>query len=282
MNKPQVVRSVDRFLEKAVRQNKPLQGFRKTDQYSQFVSLMQKGITDQADYIAKELKKLGDDLIVDDYQPLTDTQQSTLKAWVHRFMPALTDKVSPESVFKVLKKAFEYSAIAQYDRWGIVAKADTVTFKLTNQTYIAKLKSQANYLLTQSSLDETTTEQIFNIISEGKMNGLTIDEISSMIQSDFEEIAAYRADMIARTETAQAMGSANYATMVENGVTTKRWITAGSNPCSLCIDNEADGDIPINAAFSSGDDHEPCHPNDECYTEGGEIDLDAIDVWSGA
>lgn len=87
--------------------------------------------------------------------------------------------------------------------------------------------------------------------------------------------------MIARTESANAIGQANHASAKENGATTKVWVIAGPG-CDVCQPNVDDGEIPIDQAFSSGDMNEPAHPNCECYTEAGEIDLDSIDVWTGA
>jgi hypothetical protein len=89
--------------------------------------------------------------------------------------------------------------------------------------------------------------------------------------------------MIARTETANAMGDGNYATMQENDVQQVDWVTAGDNPCPICQENEDASPINVGDSFPSGDDHEPAHPNCECYTQAdtSSMDLSDISIWDG-
>lgn len=155
------------------------------------------------------------------------------------------------------------------------------SFNVTNVQYINALKSSSNYLLQKSSLDEVTRKTIIDTIAKGKSMGLTNDEVADLLTSDeYLDIANWRADMIARTETANAMMDGQLAGMKENGVTTKAWVVAGPG-CTICDPNEDDGFISMDDNFSSGDDSPPGHPNCECYLESGMIDLDSIDIWGG-
>jgi hypothetical protein len=154
-------------------------------------------------------------------------------------------------------------------------------FNLTNEYYINTLKDQGNYLLQLSTLDNTTADEVANTIANLADQGYTVDEIGDELASAYEHISDDRGFMIARTELANAMGQGNLAAMTENGVATKIWVAAGPADDEACAGNVEDGPIPVDEAFSSGDMSEPAHPNCECYTDAGEIDLDNIDVWSG-
>lgn len=280
----QALGATQRFLAKVKRQNEPFQAYLDTQGYK----LLNKGITTavrtQADAVAKALKELdpANTLVMnDDLQPLNDSNIVHLQSLIQSEMPPLSTLVPQRTVYRSLKSAFSFSVKAQYKRWGLMVKAADVNFKLTNQNYISALNDQSNYLLNNSNIDSTTMNQMISLISDGKSAGLTIDEVADELSGSFKDVSDKRAFVISRTETAQAMGTGNLATMKENNVQTKHWVTAGANPCEICTGNEADGSIPVDASFSSGDDCEPAHPNDECYTEADEIDLDSLDVWDG-
>lgn len=286
MNKATVLKAqteTERFLRKVAKQNEPFQAFTRTDVYKSFYKAIKEAAKTQGSTIAEALRNLDTSSSLamnDDLQPLSDNELAHVAQLVKQQMPSMSDLISHEMVFNAIKAAFIYSVKAQYKRWGLIVKAD-VNFDLTNEMYIQMLNDQANYLLNQSSIDDTTRSQLINLIKNGKLDGLTIDEIASEIDDQFDVISENRAFVIARTETAQAMGSANLATMQENGVQTKHWVAAGSHVCEICQGNVDDGSIGVNDSFSSGDDSEPAHPNCECYTEADEIDLDSIDIWGG-
>lgn len=272
---------LDGFLAKSRPVNKPYRAIQKTEEFKTFKNMFREGIKDQGEWVAKSFPKLAENAgIEDNLEPLDSIQISKLRGLIVRDMPELTKYVSEFKTFQLLKDFFEWSAAQQYKRWGYMVKA-AVQFELSNAKYIAELQKRAAYLMNQSSLDETTIDQIIDLVSEGRLDGMTNAEVADLLADQFSEISEARADMIARTEAANSIGNANHATAVENGAKTHSWVTAGSNPCEICIANEDDGEIPINQAFSSGDMSEPAHPNDECYTEAGEIDLDSIDIWGG-
>ena len=73
---------------------------------------------------------------------------------------------------------------------------------------------------------------------------------------------ASRAQMIARTETNDALSQASMDKMRDMGIDGKEWLTG--DPCEICAANEADGVIPREQAFSSGHVRPPAHPNCNC------------------
>lgn len=280
-----VVHTLDNYIEQTLNKaqgvNKPYRAIKRTDYYKEFQAKFTDGIAKQGKWAVEQLPELLSSAgIDDDLQPLGIEQQQKLKGLVERDMPALSEFVTEYNVFLGLKDFFEWSVKQQYKRWGYMVKSK-VEFTLSNVEYINSLKDRAAYLLNQSSLDDTTLSDIISVVSDSKLAGMTNGEVAQVLKDSFDEVSQYRGEMIARTESANAIGSANHASAVENGAKTHSWVTAGNDPCEICLGNEDDGEIPIGQAFSSGDLNEPAHPNDECYTEAGEIDLDSIELWAG-
>lgn len=273
---------IDRTLNKVSGVNKPFKAIQQTDEYKKFESIFQEGIKDQGDWASDNLSELLNSAgIEDNLEALTLDQQQVLRGLYSRDMPTLSNFVSEFKTFQQLKGFFEWSAVQQYKRWRYMAKADYVKFTLTNQFYIKALTDQAAYLLNKSSLDSTTLDQIISIIINGRSEGMTTSEVSQLLSDKFDTISRTRADMITRTEAANSMGMANHATARENGAQTKSWITAGEGDDDICAGNADAGEIPIDKEFPSGHMYEPGHPNCECYTEAGLIDLDSIELWTG-
>lgn len=280
------VDSYDQFIDNALNKvnavNKPFKAIQRTDEYKKFEAMFAESINEQAKWVSENLDKLLQSAGVDDdLSELTLDQQQRLRGLISRDMPALTSYITDFKVLTGLKDFFEWSAVQQYRRWGYVAKGDAMQFTLTNTQYINKLKDRSSYLLNQSSLDSTTLDDVVSTIIDGRSQAMTNAEVAGVLSDEYDEISSSRADMITRTESANAMGDANYATAKENGAETHSWIEAGDNTCDECASNSDQGEIPIDQEFDSGDLSEPAHPNCECYTEAGQIDLDSISLWDG-
>lgn len=277
---PLLISRIDNFIYKAQREHKPLQAFKRTQSFTDLRSAFVTGIIKQADAAVELLPEL----LPTGLDPLTEAQIGKLNLELSRKLPPISQFVSEADVKSALEASFVWGVKAFYERVGIRVKAsDSISFDLTNEYYLAELTSQAHYLLTKSGLDDTTLNRLVSIITEGKQDALTNDEIAAQITDEFPDIADYRADMIVRTEVARAMSDGDLAAMKENGVATKSWVTAGTNPCAFCENNEGDGEIGIHEAFSSGDDAPPGHPNCECYLMQGEVDLSLPELvlWGG-
>ncbi|GAG61049.1 unnamed protein product, partial [marine sediment metagenome] len=74
-----------------------------------------------------------------------------------------------------------------------------------------------------------------------------------------------RSELIARTETANALSTASLDSMSDMGIEGKEWVTAGdANVSDECQGNEAEGVIPVNQEFSGGVMAPPQHPDCRC------------------
>jgi hypothetical protein len=269
--------ALNNFVEKLAHVNKPFQALVSTAKYSDFHDSFRDAIRAQAKWAADHMGEID--------------RHGDVAAYTQRNMPMLTDLIDVEDVFNYYVYAYEWGAKAQYERWGIKKAANSYSsFALTNPTYLDKLHDNASYLLsTKSSIDATTADKIISIIQDGKDEvdddgndfPATNAEIAGRISDQFDDISDSRADMIARTETANSMGDADMDTMIENGIAEYDWVAAGDNPCPICQDN-ADGS-PYEVGDDSAPDY-PAHPNDECYREGDpdSIDLDSISIWDGS
>lgn len=137
--------------------------------------------------------------------------------------------------------------------------------------YIAKIKLV-------DGLNEETVKQISNVIADGIKNKRGIPGIKSDIRHTFEWMArgapsdikgltlASRAEMIARTETSNALSQASLGRMKDMGITGKEWVTSGDARVSknICLPNEGQKVIPVDEAFQSGHMAPPGHPRCRC------------------
>jgi len=113
------------------------------------------------------------------------------------------------------------------------------------------------------NIDETTRKRIQELVKQNLKQNKSIDDLAKAIQSEFNEMSRSRAYKIARTETADALGDASMRQAKDENLEEKT-IILGSNPCVICLDNEAEGWMDINDGYSSGDDRAPFHPNCVC------------------
>lgn len=124
-------------------------------------------------------------------------------------------------------------------------------------------KKRGAQLVTQ--MDTTTKERLARVISDGIQNKRGIPGLSKEIRNTFTDMSKYRSQLIARTETANALSTASLDNMVDMGIDGKEWVTAGDSDVSdECLANEAQGVIPVNDSFTSGVMAPPQHPNCRC------------------
>jgi len=133
-----------------------------------------------------------------------------------------------------------------------------------------------------TGMDKETKNRLSKVIADGIKNkrgpgGLTTDikrELGWMGRGRPSAIKGLtmqsRASLIARTETANALGKAFMDRGKEMGIEGKSWITAGDdNVSDGCLENEGAGVIPFNDVFPSGDETPPRFPG--CYSDDTEV-----------
>ena len=118
-------------------------------------------------------------------------------------------------------------------------------------------------------ISETMKEQLRRIMRLALREGEGPEGFASRLQQEWALLSKDRAELIARTEWNRAASHATWRGLLKAGVTKKVWFTAGDNRvCPICEQNSADGEIPVNAEFYSGDQFPPAHPGCRCNISG--------------
>jgi len=125
---------------------------------------------------------------------------------------------------------------------------------------ISWAEKHAATLVTQ--MNEETKRRLAQVISEGIEQKRGIPGLARDIKGEFSNMTKRRSEMIARTETADALSQASLDRMQDMKIDGKEWVT--SDPCEICAGNEAEGVVSVDHVFSSGHDRPPAHPNCEC------------------
>ncbi len=114
-------------------------------------------------------------------------------------------------------------------------------------------------------LDEETKKRLAHTISQGIETKRGVPGLARDIRTTFADMSKHRSELIARTETANALSQASLDTMEDMGIDGKEWITAGDDRVSEeCEANENEGVIPANQDFTSGVMAPPQHPDCRC------------------
>jgi hypothetical protein len=101
--------------------------------------------------------------------------------------------------------------------------------------------------------------------------GIPSAAVNSQVKKYSSFLHENRAIRIARTELSNSYNFGQWDSIKQArdsgwlpGDPMKNWIAGGINPCETCQGNEADGEIPVEQPFSSGDDVPTAHPSCEC------------------
>lgn len=124
-------------------------------------------------------------------------------------------------------------------------------------------KKQGARLVTQ--MNEETKRRLARVVSDGIKNKRGIPGLSRDIRKSFGDMSKYRSELIARTETSNALSQASLDKMRDMEIEGKEWITAGDERVSPeCSSNEGEGIIPRDQMFGGGVMAPPQHPACRC------------------
>ena len=119
------------------------------------------------------------------------------------------------------------------------------------------------------SVVRSTQERVRALVVENLETGESLGTLQRKIQNDLAFSRA-RADMVARTETATALGDGQMNAAKAQGRDEKRWINQADelvdfgNPDGDCIRNAEQGWIAMSVPFASGNATVPSHPSCRC------------------
>ncbi len=123
----------------------------------------------------------------------------------------------------------------------------------------------------RASTVETTRKRVRALVVENLESGGSLRTLKNSLRADPLSFGTRRAETIARTETATALGMGKVEGFQKFGHEGKRWVTvgddrvdAGGGGSQPCIDNSAAGPVALGSPFPSGHDTVPAHPNCRC------------------
>ena len=114
------------------------------------------------------------------------------------------------------------------------------------------------------NITNTTRDRVREVVGNALRDGQSVGSIVKEIKV-LDALSPEKARVIARTETATALGRGAKGAAIAQERDEKRWVTQGDDGVSdHCLDNEGQGWIAIGDNFQSGVDTIPQHPNCRC------------------
>lgn len=176
----------------------------------------------------------------------------------------LYDDVRPELERLLRKMASDRAmAAAQSAARAVNASAEQLERMLAQANLEAITWAEQHAATLVTEITHTTREEVREIVTTGVQEGATNDEISRALQESYA-FSKGRSDRIARTETSFAENRGTVDGWRASGLVTGKESLPDVNACPICTANAAQGVIPIDQDFQSGDDAPPYHPNCEC------------------
>jgi SPP1 gp7 family putative phage head morphogenesis protein len=118
------------------------------------------------------------------------------------------------------------------------------------------------------NLAKMTRARVQYMVARTVENGESLNTLTKNLSDDLA-FSPDRARMIARTETATALGQGQREAAKSQGRTEKRWVTQADDRVNqpICATNGTQDWIPITAGFQSGHDTIPGHINCRCVVQ---------------
>lgn len=120
---------------------------------------------------------------------------------------------------------------------------------------------------------QTTSDRLTATLMSGWDLGEDMDQLAARVRGVMEDIPAWRALTIARTETIRAFNGGMWLVYQESGlVLTKLWLDGQQGACPVCVDLHME-ERALTDDFSIGVQFPPAHPRCRCSVRPGEIDV---------
>jgi len=159
---------------------------------------------------------------------------------------------------------FYVDATAEMVSWGKTKGGVPITYEGPPLSQAVDWAEKRGAWLVKG-MDEETKKRLAHTISQGIETKRGVPGLARDIRSTFADMSKHRSELIARTETANALSQASLDTMEDMGIDGKEWITAGDDRVSEeCEGNENEGVIPVGQTFSGGVMAPPQHPDCRC------------------
>ncbi|MEI6490028.1 MAG: phage minor head protein [Bacteroidota bacterium] len=208
---------------------------------SQYKQLYERALKTYSPKFKKELQKQVDAFCRT--QSLDDLPTKGLKQTIYSLHLAMGTKMA-ESSYKSLKKGFKSNLPEEYK--GI--------FTDLWQNVIVRYLDYKGLTQLVQDLTDTTKEQIRRYLKQGLEQGIPLNQTISNLKT--AGITDYRAELIARTETAKAANTGSVVGAISTGLrTNKIWISIQDNRTRIMPRNKSDHyhmngvQVPMDAKF---------------------------------
>lgn len=126
---------------------------------------------------------------------------------------------------------------------------------------LASSYAERHAALLVTEMEIETKKQLAQVISQAIDNKRGVPGLARDIRHQFENMGRARSQVIARTETCDALQQGFLDRSKQMGINGKEWVV--TIPCEICAPN-ADIKIPLEGTFPSGHSRPPAHPNCRC------------------
>jgi len=147
---------------------------------------------------------------------------------------------------------------AEMVEWGRTKTTDMPIYHEGPPMQQAMTYAQKHTATLVKGLNDETREQMRQVIENAIKEKRGVDGLSRDLRKAFGDMSRTRAEVISRTETADALESAFMDRAKDMKITGKEWIV--TDPCPICEENGNAGVSPLNDAFPRGDMRPPAHP----------------------
>ncbi len=181
-----------------------------------------------------------------------------------------------EAVATELERVFEFVMRAQDTDMPLAEMQQRAA------AYARMREGQLLFIDGPASVLPYTQQRASALVAKTLEEGWSLGRLQKELRDDFGFSPA-RAERVARTETATALGQGRKQIAIRDSLEEKAWFTQGfgSNVDQPCLGNEDEGWIPIGDAFSSGDDTVPQHFNCRCAVDYRMMPLAEVDAGEG-
>jgi hypothetical protein len=111
------------------------------------------------------------------------------------------------------------------------------------------------------NINATTVKQLRDALADTYESGGDYEALKQTVLDTYDRFGSVRAGMIAQTEMNGAYNAGRMVMGASIGATEKSWNPDGTMVCIICLANVAQGWIPFEDDFLSGDQMPPAHPN---------------------
>lgn len=112
------------------------------------------------------------------------------------------------------------------------------------------------------SISRTRMQYLYGELGKAIAQDKSPENLASRLE-DILQVSS-RSEMIAHTEVMRAVSVAAMEHYRRAGISMKEWVTPPEGACKVCLNNEAQGALPLSSPFPSGASVPPQHPRCRC------------------